>query len=103
MEALSIFLRKGGVEVILQIWVDTSKKKLSNLLYFVSQSFHIKAVFFELFPNHFETPLSSFTEDVLAVSEIWVIFVETVVGQMNVWIAEILFSRLLIVFGAKSG
>lgn len=102
MEALSIFLGECSVVVIFQERVDARQKLLSQLLNFAPNSWYINSVSLQFLPNYFKAPFRPFTEHFGSALEIGVIFIETVVGEMNVRVAEILLGRLLVVLNAKS-
>lgn len=102
MEALPIFLRECSVVVIFQERVDARQKLLSQLFNPGPDRWHIHSVGLQFLPNYFKAPFRPFTEHFGSALEIGVIFIETVVGEMNVRVAEILLGRLLIVLNAKS-
>lgn len=103
MKTLAFFLGKGSVIVVFKKRVDTSEKFLSQLFNFGSHCCHINTAISQLLPNYFQASLSSFTKYLRTTLEIWMIFIERVVGKMDVGITEVLFSRFLVVLNTESG
>lgn len=56
----------------------------------------------QILPNNLQTSLPSLTKRMIPINIFWMIFVKTVIREMNVWIFEILFCWFLIIFSTES-
>ena len=102
MKALAVIFGKRCFKIVLKEWIDSSEKFLSQLLNFTSYCWYVYSILFQLFPYNFKTSFASLAECLGTAFEIGMVFIEVIVGQMDVGIAEILFCWLLVVFSAKS-
>ena len=102
VEALAVHFGEGRAIVVLEEGINASEETLGQLLYPAPQQSHIHAVLHQLLPNHLQASLPALAEGVLAVDEIGVVFVEAVVGEMDVRIVEVFLAGLLVVFSAEA-
>ena len=102
VEALAVHFGEGRAIVVLEEGINASEETLGQLLYPAPQQSHIHAVLHQFLPNHLQASLPALAEGVLAVDEIGVVFVEAVVGEMDVRIVEVFLAGLLVVFSAEA-
>ena len=102
VEALAVHFGEGRAIVVFEEGINASEETLGQLLYPAPQQSHIHAVLHQLLPNHLQASLPALAEGVLAVDEIGVVFVEAVVGEMDVRIVEVFLAGLLVVFSAEA-
>lgn len=75
---------------------------MGQLLDLLSDARHIDPVALQLLPNNLKAPLGPFAEDLGTGLKTWVILVQTVVGEVDIGVAEILFGGCLVVLDAEA-
>ena len=102
MEIFTIFLRKCCIIVVFQERIKSSQEFLRQLNNLLPQSSNIKSLSFQLLPNNLQTSLIPRTISIITRLKIRMILVNTIVGEMNIRILQILLSWCLVILNTKS-